>query len=71
MQIESGIPGGGSYMAEHESWPIFSTEFGKIVYILEDFGKQEYCLTRIYCILKNGIRQSYNPTGTDIALTVV
>ena len=36
---------GGSYMAEHGNWPIFSTEFGKIVYILADFGKQEYCRT--------------------------
>ena len=54
-------------MAEHGNWPIFSTEFGKIVYILEDFGKQEYCRTRKFCILKDGIRQSSNPTDTDIA----
>ena len=33
-------------MAECGNWPIFSTEFGKFVYILVDFGKQEYCRTR-------------------------
>ena len=54
-------------MAEYENWPIFSTEFGTVVYILADFGKQKYCLTRKYCILKGGIRQSDNPTDTDIA----
>ena len=54
-------------MVEHLSWPIFSTEFGKIEYILAEFGKQEYCRTRKFCILKDGIRQSSNPTDTDIA----
>ena len=54
-------------MAEHGNQPIFSTEFGKIVYILADFGNQEYCRTRKFCILKDGIRQSCNPTDTDIA----
>ena len=59
--------GGGSYMAEHGNWPIFSTEFGTMVYILADFGRQEYCRTQKFCIFKNEIRQSYNPTDTDIA----
>ena len=27
-------------MAEHGNWPIFSTEFEKIVYILADFGNR-------------------------------
>ena len=54
-------------MAEDGNWPIFSTEFGKIVYILADFVKQEYCQTRKLCILKDRIRQSSNPTDTDIA----
>ena len=27
-------------MAEHGNWPIFSTEFGKIVYILVDVGNK-------------------------------
>ena len=58
-------------MAEHGNWPIFSTEFGKIVYILVDFGKQEYHRTRKFCNLKDGIRQSSNPTDTDIAQIVV
>ena len=61
------IRGGGSYMAEHGNWPIFSTTFGKIVYILADVGKQEYCRTRKLCILKDVIRQSYNFMDTDIA----
>ena len=34
--IQSGE--GGSYMVEHGKWPILSTEFGKMVYILADFG---------------------------------
>ena len=54
-------------MAELGNWPIFSTEFRKFVYILVDFGKQEYCRTRKFCILKEEIRQSSNPTDTDIA----
>ena len=58
---------GGFDVAEHGNWPIFSTESGKIVCILADFGKQEYCRTRKFCILKDGIRQSSNPTDTDIA----
>ena len=33
-------------MAERGNWPISSTEFRKFVYILMDFGKQEYCQTR-------------------------
>ena len=33
--------GWGSYMAEHGYWPIFSTGFGKIVYISADFRQQE------------------------------
>ena len=53
-------------MAEYENWPIFSTEFGKIVY-LADFGKQEYCRTQKFCILKDGIRQIPNPTDNDSA----
>ena len=53
-------------MTERGNWPIFSTEFGKFVYILVDFGKQEYCRTRENCILKVGIRQSFNPTDTNI-----
>ena len=52
-------------MAEHGYWPIFSTEFGKIVYILADYRKQDYCRRRKFCILKDGIRQSFNPTDTD------
>ena len=48
-------------------WPIFLTEFGKIVYILADIGKQRYCRTRKFCILKDGIRQSSDPTDTGIA----
>ena len=35
--------------------------------ILMDFGKQEYCGTQKCCILKDGIRQSYTLTDTDIA----
>ena len=54
-------------MTEHRNWHNVSMEFGKIVYILTDFGKQEYNLTRKFCILKDGIRQSSNPTDTDIA----
>ena len=27
-------------MAEYGGWPIYSTEFGKIIFILADFGKQ-------------------------------
>ena len=48
----------------------FATGFGKIVYILADFGKQEYCRTRKFCIFMDGIRQSSNPTDTDIALSL-
>ena len=54
-------------MVEHGNWPIFLTELGKIEYILSDFGTQEYCRTRKFCILKGGIRQSSNPKDTDIA----
>ena len=54
-------------MAEHENWPTFSTEFRKIVYILADFGKQEYFRTRKFGILKERIRQSSTPTDNDIA----
>ena len=54
-------------MAEYGNWHVFSTEFGKMVYILANVGKQEYCRTRIFCILKDGIRQSSSPTDTDIA----
>ena len=54
-------------MAEHGNGPIFSTEFGKIVYILADYGKQEYCPTRKSYTLKDGIRRSSNATDTDIA----
>ena len=54
-------------MTEYGYWPIFSTEFGKIEYILADVGKQEYCRTQKVCILKDGIRQCSNPTDTDIA----
>ena len=49
-------------MSELRSRPIFSTEFGKIVYVLADFGKQEYYRTQKFCILMGGIRQSHNPT---------
>ena len=58
-------------MAEHGNPPKFSTAFVKIVYILADFETQEYCRTRTFCILKDGIRQSSNSTDTDIAVTVV
>ena len=54
-------------MAEHRYWTIFSTEFGNIVYFWGDFGKQEYCRKQKFCILKDGIRQSFNPTDTYIA----
>ena len=54
-------------MVEHGNWHVFSTEFGKIVDILANVGNQEYCRTRIFCILKDGIRQSTSPTDTDIA----
>ena len=54
-------------MAEHGNSPIFSTEFGKIVYIFADIGKQKYCRTWKFCFLKDGIRQSSNPMDTDIA----
>ena len=54
-------------MAEHGNWPIFSTEFGKIVCILADIGKQEYCRTRKFCILRDGIWQCSNAMDTDIA----
>ena len=60
-----------SYVMEQGNWPIFSTEFEKLVYILAELGKQEYCLTWKFCILKDGIWQSSNPTDTDIALTLV
>ena len=53
-------------MAERGNWPIFSTEFGKIVFIWVDFGQQKYCQTRISYILKDGIRRSSNATDTDI-----
>ena len=47
-------------MAEHGNWPVFSTEFEKnCIY----FGG---ILAGKFCILKDGIRQSYNPTDTDI-----
>ena len=55
-------------MAKHGNWPIFSAEFGKMSYILADLGKQEYCRTRKFCILKDGIRQSSNPTDTEYCL---
>ena len=54
-------------MAEHGNWHILSTEFGKILCILAEFGKQEYCRTWKFCILKDGIRQSSNPRNDDIA----
>ena len=54
-------------MAEHGNWPIFSTEFGKVVCILADFGKQIYCRKRKFCILKDGMRQSSNTAETDTA----
>ena len=54
-------------MAEHGNWLIFSTEFGKVVYILADFGKQEYFRTLKSYILKDGIGHISNPTDTDIA----
>ena len=37
---------------------IFPTEFGKIVCILADFGKQVYYRTRAFRILKDGVRQN-------------
>ena len=58
---------GDSYMVEQGQSPIFSTEFGKIVYILADFGKQEYCRTGKFYILKDGIWQSSNFTDTVTA----
>ena len=54
-------------MAEHGHWPIFSTEFAKIVYILADVRKQEYCRTQKFCILKDGMWQSKNLVDTVIA----
>ena len=54
-------------MAEHENWPIFSAEFGKIIYILADFGKKEYCRTQKFYMLKDGIRRSSNAKNTVIA----
>ena len=54
-------------MVEHGNCPIFSTEIGKVVYILADFGKHEYRRTWKFCILKDEIRQSSNPTDTGIA----
>ena len=39
----------GSYTMEYGNRPIFSTEFGKIVHILGDFGKREYFRTRKFC----------------------
>ena len=58
---------GGSYTAEHENLTIFSTEFGKIVYNLADFGKPECYQTRKLNALKDGKRQSPNLADTDIA----
>ena len=54
-------------MAEHGNLPIFSTEFGKIVYILADFGKEECCRTRKFRILKDGIRKISKSTDIDNA----
>ena len=54
-------------MAEHGNLPIVSTEFGNTVYILADFGNQEYCRTQKFCILEDRKRQSSSPTDTDIA----
>ena len=59
--------GGGSYRAEHGNCPIFSREFGHIAYIFADSGKQEYSRTQKFCIMGDGIRQSYNPTDTYTA----
>ena len=41
--------GGSAKRTEHGNRPIFSTEFGKIVHILADFGKREYFRTRKNC----------------------
>ena len=54
-------------MAERRNWPISSTEFGKFVFILVDFGETRILSDTENCILKEGIRQSSNPTDTDIA----
>ena len=44
---------------KHGNRPIFSTDFGKIVYILADFWKQEHCRTRKFRNLEDGIRQKF------------
>ena len=54
-------------MAECRNRKILSMDFGKIVYILADFGKENYCRTRKFCILKVGPQQSSIPTNTDSA----
>ena len=54
-------------MAEHENWSIFLTKFAKTVYILANFGKQEYCRTWKFCTLNDGTRQCSNPVNTNIA----
>ena len=53
-------------MAEHGYWPIFSKELKKFHIFWRTSKKQEYFRTRKFCILKDGIRQSSNPTDTDI-----
>ena len=45
---------------------LFSQRNAEKLYILADFGKQEYCPAWTLCILKDRIRQSSNPTDTDI-----
>ena len=47
---------------KHGNRPIFSTKFEKIVYILEDFGKQEH-----FEFWRKEYGKSSNPTDTDIA----
>ena len=42
----------------------------KLAY-LADFGKQEYCQIKKNCMLKDGIRQSSNPTENVFAETDV
>ena len=58
-RFSSPHKGGASYIAGHGNRPIFSTEFGKIVHILADFGKQEHCRTQNFCIFQDGMRQNF------------
>ena len=54
-----------SYMTKHRNLPIFTTESRNIQYI-SDFVKQNYCQTRKSYVFKDAIRQTFNPTDTDV-----